>query len=76
MTRPQDLADAYIALARANHYMLGITTQSPLTLDDFDEAMQILIRIQNNLRSDVPDYAVLDLALDLLEQNRKELLRV
>ena len=83
-TRAEQLADAYEAVARANHYMVGII--ETVTDDERDEAEQILIRRQNDLvghhwppgspghrhfhRKGGP-FARLDLALDVLDYDRK-----
>lgn len=63
---PKDLADAYVKVAQADHYLVCVANCS---LDDLDAAEQILIG-----RSNVTDDPVLELALDILEDNRKELM--
>ena len=66
MTRPEQLADAMLAIAKANHYMVGLTES--VTWSEVCEAQQILITAQNRLslqRGAV--YRRYNLALDLLE---------
>lgn len=79
-TREQQLADAYEAVAKANHYMIGIVEQ--FSDDELEAAKQILIERQNALVGHhwplgSPGYrhfhrqggafARLNLALDLIE---------
>ncbi len=75
-TRPEDLANAYEAIAGVNHYMVGLVDPR-ITADERDEAEQILIARQNELKpSDAgsPEWDRLELALDLLEQDRRTVL--
>jgi hypothetical protein len=65
-TRPEQLADAYVALAIANHYMLTVT--QTVSLEEYEEAEQILIRRDNDANN---ADANLNAALDLLERDRK-----
>ena len=69
MTRSEQLADAYIKLARADHYMIGII--ETVTADERDAAEQILITQQNSVANDTQVWAQLELALDVLENDRK-----
>jgi hypothetical protein len=66
-TRPEQLADAYVALAVANHYMLEVTHM--VTQDEYDAAEQILIRRDNDANN---ADANLNVALDLLEADKKQ----
>lgn len=70
MERPEQLANAYEALARANHYMLGIV--EPVTDDERNAAEQILIARQNAGPQKGATYKRLDLALDCLEYDRRK----
>lgn len=63
---PQHLADAYIHVAEANHYLVCVNPT--YTADDLDAAEQILISRDN--AADNKDAAIM-LALDLLEHDRK-----
>ena len=83
MTRAEQLADAFEAIARVNHYMVGIIDEE-VTLDELDDAEQILITRQNDLPGErvtrgvtsileTADYACLDLALDMLAGFRDSL---
>lgn len=62
------LAEAFVQVARANHYMVGITHD--FTPEERDQAEQRLIDRQNAC-DDEGEHAVLDFALDLIEQARK-----
>lgn len=65
--RGEQIADAYEAIARANHYMVGLV--ETVTFDETETARQILIRRQNALPNNkARRYRVLNLALDLVEQ--------
>ncbi len=67
MTRSQQLADAFYAMAYANHYMVGIV--EAYTVEELLDAEQILIdREVINLPNDT-----LDLALDLIEDAKRGL---
>jgi hypothetical protein len=69
MDRYEQLADAYEAVARANHYMVGIV--EPCTADERDEAEQVLITRQNALpQHRGRAHKRLDLALDLIAHDR------
>jgi hypothetical protein len=69
MTREQQLADAYIHVATIDHHMVGIVEN--VTDDERDAAEQILIAGQNELTEDNPMWRTLDLALDLIENDRR-----
>lgn len=70
MTRGEQLATAYEAVARVNHYMVGIV--ETVTDDELAEAEQILITRQNNLpRVDRAPYRRLSLALTLIEHEQR-----
>lgn len=69
-TKAEQLADAYAAVARVNHYMVGITAFC--TIKERDDAEQILIARQNALPSQSGrKYKTLDLALDVLAYDRR-----
>jgi len=68
MERIEQLADAYEAVAKVNHYMVGIVEST--TRDEKDAAEQILINRQNAGRQSGAIYERLDLALDLLANDR------
>lgn len=63
------LVDAYVAVAHANHYMVGIV--ATVTTSDRDAAEQILISRQNAGKQSGASYRRLNLALDLLEHDRR-----
>jgi len=69
MERDEQLACAYRALAYANHYMLGILEK--VTEDERDGAEQYLIRWQNEKDEYSYEWKALDLALDILERDKK-----
>ena len=72
-TRSEQLADAYIAVAIAHHYMVGIV--EPVTDEERDAAEQILITKQNALNPQHGlAYARFELALALIEYDRKRAL--
>jgi hypothetical protein len=60
MTRAQQLAQALMAIARVNHYMVGLV--EPVSWDEVHDAMQILIRHENKHPN-----ATVRRALDLAE---------
>ena len=62
------LAEAFIRVARANHYVVGVT--HAYTIEQLDDAEQIVITKQNRGPQTGPTFAVLDRALDLIEQAR------
>lgn len=70
-TRSEQLADAFEAVATANHYMVGIVDPQ-ITSNEIDDAEQILIARQNATNEqDYPEtWKVLNLALDLLDYYR------
>lgn len=68
-TRPEQLADAYLSIAQANHYMVGLVER--VTVDERDEAEQILITWQNAGPQSGAKYRQLNLALDVLDHDRK-----
>lgn len=70
MTRAEQLADAYEAVARTDHYMVGIVES--VTDAERDTAEQILITRQNAGKQSGAAYRRLDLALDLLQHDRKD----
>ena len=66
---PSHLAEAYLQVARADHYLVGVVPG--YTLDELDAAEQILISIENASR--IADPAI-GLALDLIEYDRKRVM--
>ena len=68
-TRGEQLARAFLAVARANHNMVGIV--APYTRDELHEAQQYVIDHQNRLTARSRSWDVADLALDLIEQADK-----
>ncbi len=75
MERHEQLADALEAVARVNHYMVGIVGDH--CADEIDAAEQLLIDRQNSVANAMPAsreesrYMDLELALDLVEALRK-----
>lgn len=69
MEKDEQLADAYIAVARADHYMVGIV--ATVTTAERDAAERILISRQNAGKQSGASYRRLDLAIDLLEHDRR-----
>ena len=71
-SRAEQLADAYEAIARINHYMVGITAR--VTTEERDEAQAILVgRINAISSSEKPGiiYNRLQLAYDILLQDKR-----
>lgn len=66
--RSEQLAAAYVKLARANDYMVGIV--ETVTLDERNAAEQILITHQNRAIEYSRQWKVLGLAIDILENDR------
>jgi hypothetical protein len=56
------LADAFLLVAKANHYLVSVDT-SRASFDDLSDAQQILIRMEGTER----DGKTLQLAIDLSE---------
>ncbi len=69
MTRAEQLAAAYEAIAGVNHYMVGLVEK--VTADERDDAEQALITRQNQQVEGSELWTVLELALDLLEHDRR-----
>lgn len=68
--RAKHFADAYIAVARANHYMVGIVAKG--SVEELEAAEQILINIQNMGPRKGAAFERLERALDLIEAAIKE----
>lgn len=68
-TRTEDLAEAMLAIARVNHYMVGLV--EPVTYDELTGAQQVLIDQQNAQPEGSEVWQQCDLALDLLEDMEK-----
>jgi len=49
MISAEHLADAYEAVAQANHYLVGILAGDNIAIADYDAAEQILINRQNSV---------------------------
>lgn len=65
MPDPTDIANAYISVARVNHYLVRVAN---CTREELDAAEQILITLNNAANN---QDAVLNLALDIIEQDQK-----
>jgi hypothetical protein len=57
MTRSEQLADAMILVAEADHYMVGLT--ETVTWDELTEAKDILITQQNSCSESAPYWRTL-----------------
>lgn len=68
--RAQQLADAFVHVAQANHYMVGVVPG--YTDDELDAAEQILIARENSC----PTLRHVTSALDIIEQRRREMRRL
>jgi hypothetical protein len=68
--RVRHIANAFILLAKANHYMLNF--KGPVTLRELELAKQYLI-IEENDADNTEDRETLKLALDMLEEELKGL---
>jgi hypothetical protein len=64
----EQLAVAYEAVARLDHYMVGVV--APYTDEELDAAEQVLIEKQNAGPQRGARYNVLERALDLIEDSR------
>jgi hypothetical protein len=77
VTRAEQLADAYEAVAHANHYMVGLIYT--VTETERDDAEQILITRQNTIAytdgGTSENYCRLDLALDLIQEAKRTEIR-
>jgi len=62
------IADAFINIAKADHYMVGFNMELA-TLKEMNDARQVLIDMSNNANN---EDAILELALDCLELAIKE----
>lgn len=72
VVRPKHLADAFIRVAKANHYMVGVTAD--YSSDELDAAEQILIDAQNAIPSQKGKlYSTLELALDLIDDIKTQM---
>lgn len=71
-TRAEQLAEAYLEVARVNHYMVGIV--EPVTDDELAAAEQLLIGGQNALdrTSEARRYLRHELALDLVQAEQRK----
>ena len=66
--RAQKLADAFHAVGKVNHYMVGVTFN--FTPDDLDAAEQLLIDKQNAGPQKGASFQALERALDAIEHER------
>jgi len=64
--KEKNIATAFLAIARANHYMVGFINVA--TSDQLEKAKQILITWSNAKDNKDPE---LELALDLIEKEIK-----
>jgi hypothetical protein len=62
------IADAFINIAKADHYMV-IFDRSSVTLKEMNDARQVLIDKSNNANNEDDE---IELALNMLELNIKE----
>jgi hypothetical protein len=67
-TNPAHLADAYIAVAVVDHYLVGVVRGC--TLDELAAAEQLLISMDNAVNN---GSRVISRALDLMETDRRVL---
>lgn len=73
--RPTQLAAAYLAVARTNHYMVGIV--EPVTDDELDAAEQLLITEENKpATTRKASSKAITLALDLVEAEKARRVRM
>jgi len=70
------LADALIIISKADHYMVGIDNPKSYTPEDWDGAYQILVDRQNSTPEGEAQWEILDVALDLCEEYKKEITQV
>lgn len=68
--KAQHVAEAYHAVARVNHYLVGVV--GAYSEEELDRAEQILINKQTAGPQKGKAYTTLELALDLVEQARRE----
>ena len=69
-TRTEQLAEALLAIARVDHYTVGIV--EPITNDELDGAEQLIISGQNALPMQSGTlYDICNLALDIIEHMRR-----
>ncbi len=68
--RARHLADAYVHVARANHYMVGVVAAH--SDDELDAAEQALITSENGAPLGSPERVRIALALDLVEQAKRD----
>lgn len=82
-TRAQQLAEAYLAIARTNHYMVGIADpDGTITDEEISDAEQILINLENRYAAGkdeslttqqaADEHNACALALDLIEQEKRD----
>lgn len=67
--REHHIADAYHAVGRIDHYMVGVVGDA--TWEELEGAKQILIRRQNAGRQKGSSYLALERALDEIERRIK-----
>lgn len=73
-TRSEQLADAMLAIAKADHYMIGLV--ETVTWEEAVEAEQVLIKAQNAMVvTDSHEHKRYDLAIDLIEQVIRDTLK-
>jgi len=57
MISAEHLADAYEAVAQANHHLVGILARDNIAIADYDAAEQILINRQNSVADNTRRHA-------------------
>jgi hypothetical protein len=71
-SRAEQLAEALYQVAAVNHYMVGLV--EPHTREELEAAEQLLITAQNKWHPANVKYKRYDLALDLVEQHKRQAL--
>ena len=69
----EHLADAYEAVAKVNHYLVGVVGRDALEWGDFEAAEQILIARENASVGGSRAEKRIGLALDILAYDRRRL---
>ena len=70
-TTPEQIADAMLHIAKANHYLVGFIPPMGLTWGDLKEAEQILITQENSLTHAGKSRAWVARALTYIQQTIK-----
>lgn len=73
----EDIADAYEAVAQANHYLVGVLARDGISNEEYGAAEQVLINRLNKESDRTGRKTIrwrrLNLALDTLEYDRKRM---